>query len=50
MRHGRYGYMRSVPRPETWATLQGTPLEELRKEFVYRVGGILILLHERENS
>ena len=41
MRHGRFGYVRSVPGPDAWANLGEGHLEEMSEGFIYRVDGTL---------
>ena len=41
MRHGRFGYLRSVPGPDAWTALGQGPLEEMRKAFIHRIDGTL---------
>ena len=41
MRHGRFGYLRSVPGPDAWTALGQGPLEEMRETFIHRIDGTL---------
>ena len=42
MRHGRFGYLRPIDEPDTWANLgEAECLEGLRKELVKRLDGLI---------